>query len=196
MRSRFPRTRAWSLVVIATLVASRAGAQGFTSVTPFVSYARGSAIGDPSSAGLSVAMMGGNAGLRASGAILLDERNRLDPDAPRGWDIDGDLLLRLGGGHSHRRFHDDAGLSLVPFGFVGLGGRRRPATISTFAGTETTSTYTRTWSYGGGLALALSRALEISGEARWRNLRDPNGTGWHAAGTPELRLGVALNFGE
>ncbi len=160
-------------------VALGAGAQATSSFGPFVAYTSGRSIGAPVTAGAELALFAGTFGVRGSGAILLDDRGRLDASAPLGWDTDADLVMRLGhpGGQS---------FSLVPYAFAGIGGRSRP---NAYTGTND---FSHTWSYGGGLALGLSHALQITAEARQRAMRAVGETQWHSTGGAEVRLGVML----
>lgn len=54
----------------------------------------------------------------------------------------------------------------------------------------------RTWSYGGGLQLALGRLLSVNGEARWRHLATPaTYADSQFVGGIEYRIGVGFHFG-
>lgn len=167
-------------LALSAVVATTVAAQAVSGFGPFVAYPTGAHFDSPASAGASMTVYNaGIFGLRGSGAILLDG-GRLDASAPRGWDVDGDLLLRLGRASS-------ISFSLVPYAFAGLGGRSRPVLGAP-------NDYSHTWSYGGGVALALSRALEITGEARQRAMRETGETKWRSAGPTELRLGAAFRM--
>jgi cell wall-associated NlpC family hydrolase len=81
------------------------------------------------------------------------------------------------------------GEGFMPYTFVGLG-------LESSAQPVQFTDAIRTWSYGGGLQLALGHILSISGEARWRHLA--------AMATPadtqfvrgiEYRVGLGLHFG-
>lgn len=166
---------------LAVLAASTATAQASSSFGPFVAYTGGRNISAPVTAGAQMTVFSGLFGIRGSGAILLDDRSRLDASAPNGWDIDGDLVMRLG--HA-----GGASFSLVPYAFTGIGGRSRP---DAFTGA---TDFSHTWSYGGGISLGLSRALQITGEARQRAMRATGETQWHSTGGAEIRLGAMFHL--
>ncbi len=169
-------------VGILALAASSAGAQAASSFGPFVAYTSGRNISTPVTAGAEMALFGsGLFGFRGSGAILLDDRGRLDASAPHGWDVDGDLVLRLG----HPGF---GSFSLVPYAFTGIGGMSRPDALTG------AKDFFHTWSYGGGVSLGLSRSLQITGEARQRAMRATGDTQWHSTGGAETRLGLMFRI--
>lgn len=165
---------------LVAFTALAAGAQGSSSFGPFVGYTSGHGITSPVTAGAGIAFFAGALGVRGSGAILLDDRGRLDASAPYGWDTDADLVMRLGRPTGQS-------FSLVPYAFAGIGGRSRP---DSFTGVND---FYHTWSYGGGVALGLSHSLQITGEARQRAMRVTGETQWHSTGGAELRLGLMLN---
>ncbi len=166
---------------VLALAASAAGAQGSSSFGPFVAYTSGHNISTPVTAGAQMALFSGLFGVRGSGAILLDDRGRLDASAPHGWDMDGDLVLRLG----HPGF---ASFSLVPYAFTGIGGMSRPDALTG------AKEFYHTWSYGGGVSLGLSRSLQITAEARQRAMRATGETQWHSTGGAEMRVGLLFHL--
>jgi cell wall-associated NlpC family hydrolase len=81
------------------------------------------------------------------------------------------------------------GEGIMPYGFAGLG-------LESSAQPATFTDAIRTWSYGGGLQLALGRLLSVNGEVRSRHLAAP--------ATPadtqfvrglEYRVGIGFHFG-
>ena len=73
------------------------------------------------------------------------------------------------------------------FGGIGLESSAQPAGFTDAI---------RTWSYGGGLQLALGRLLSVNGEARWRHLAAPAAPAdsQFVRGI-EYRVGIGLHFG-
>ncbi len=81
------------------------------------------------------------------------------------------------------------GEGFMPYSFVGLG-------LESSAQPVQFTDAIRTWSYGGGLQLALGHILAVSGEARWRRLAAPAAyaDSQFVRGI-EYRIGVGFHFG-
>jgi cell wall-associated NlpC family hydrolase len=97
------------------------------------------------------------------------------------WATDADLLL----GPVNARLGE--GFMPYAFGGVGMGSSAQPVNFTDVI---------RTWSYGGGVQLALGRMLSVNGEARSRHLAAPAtyADSQFVRGL-EYRLGIGLHFG-
>jgi cell wall-associated NlpC family hydrolase len=81
------------------------------------------------------------------------------------------------------------GEGIMPYGFAGLG-------LESSAQPATFTDAIRTWSYGGGLQLALGRLLSINGEARSRHLAAPaSPADSQFVRGLEYRVGIGFHFG-
>jgi cell wall-associated NlpC family hydrolase len=125
-------------------------------------------IGIRGSGGLGLSSMSTQPGLRQGQANLV-------------WATNADLML----GPVNAALGE--GFMPYTFGGIGMESSAQPAAFTDAI---------RTWSYGGGLQLALGRLLSVNGEARWRHLA--------AAATPadsqfvrgiEYRVGIGFHFG-
>ena len=135
--------------------------------------------------GLSLSVGTPYVGIRGGGALGISSLG-VQPGAGQGssnlvWATNADLLM----GPVNARL----GEGFMPYAFAGVGmeSSAQPATFTDAI---------RTWSYGGGLQLALGRLLSVNGEARSRHLA--------AMATPadsqfvrgiEYRIGIGLHFG-
>jgi cell wall-associated NlpC family hydrolase len=124
-------------------------------------------------------------GIRGSGGLGLSSIST-QPGLRQGqsnlvWATNADLMLGP--------VNAGLGEGFMPYTFGGIGmeSSAQPAAFTDAI---------RTWSYGGGLQLALGRLLSVNGEARWRHLA--------AAATPadsqfvrgiEYRVGIGFHFG-
>ncbi len=136
--------------------------------------------------GLSLSVGTPYVGIRGSGGLgissLTNQGSGLN-QSPSNlvWATNADLLF----GPVNARL----GEGIMPYGFVGLG-------LESSAQPTAFTDAIRTWSYGGGLQLALGSLLSINGEARSRRLAAP--------ATPadsqfvrgiEYRVGIGIHFG-
>ena len=143
--------------VCLALTASSADAQARLSTELFI--ARNSALAPGSSLyGLGLTLGGGPIGLRASGAAAFRTRSNDDGESITidAWTGEVDLILEPG-----LLGAVGADLPLSPYVFGGVG----QVSTTDFDG------FRQRWaslSYGGGLAVPLTRALGITGEARYR----------------------------
>jgi cell wall-associated NlpC family hydrolase len=81
------------------------------------------------------------------------------------------------------------GEGIMPYGFAGLG-------LESSAQPATFTDAIRTWSYGGGLQLALGRLLSINGEVRSRHLAAPaTAADSQFVRGLEYRVGIGFHFG-
>jgi len=136
--------------------------------------------------GLSLGVGSPYLGIRGSGGMGVSNRVWPQMSADTGvtklvWATNADLILGP----------VNAGLSegIMPYAFAGIG-------MESAAEPVNFTDVIRTWSYGGGLQLALGRTLSVNGEVRSRHLAAP--------ATPadsqfvralEYRVGVGLHFG-
>ncbi len=123
-------------------------------------------------------------GLRTSGGLGISSLGTQAPGQNPSsvvWATDADLMLGP--------VNAGLGEGFMPYSFAGIG-------MQSSAQPTGFTDALRTWSYGGGLQLALGRVLSVSGEARSRHLA--------AIATPadsqfvrgiEYRVGIGLHFG-
>jgi cell wall-associated NlpC family hydrolase len=135
--------------------------------------------------GLSLSVGTPYLGIRGSGGLGISSMST-QPGLSQGpsnlvWATNADLMLGP--------VNAGLGEGFMPYTFGGIGmeSSAQPAVFTDAI---------RTWSYGGGLQLALGRLLSVNGEARWRHLA--------AAATPadtqfvrgiEYRVGIGFHFG-
>ncbi|HEY8833674.1 MAG TPA: C40 family peptidase [Gemmatimonadaceae bacterium] len=135
--------------------------------------------------GLSLSLGTPYVGIRTSGGLGISS---LSPDSNFGqsssnlvWATDADLMLGP--------MNAGLGEGFMPYTFGGIGMESSAQPIGF-------TDAIRTWSYGGGLQLALGRLLSVNGEARSRHLAAPA----YAADSQfvrgiEYRVGIAFHFG-
>ena len=135
--------------------------------------------------GLSLSVGTPYLGIRGSGGIGVSSINSQagisqgPPDLV--WATDADLLF----GPVNARL----GEGFMPYGFAGLG-------MGSSAQPTTFTDVIRTWSYGGGVQLALGRMLSVNGEVRSRHLAAPaTYADSQFVGGLEYRIGIGLHFG-
>src|SRR5256714_3204013 len=169
----------WYLAVPASLVAQMAGG------VEFYGALDNSAPITRTLGGLSLSVGTPYVGIRGSGGLGISSLT-----APTGttagpsdlvWATNADLMLGP--------VNAGLGEGFMPYTFAGLG-------LESSAQPTSFTDAIRTWSYGGGLQLALGRLLSVNGEARSRHLAAP--------ATPadsqfvrgiEYRVGVGFHFG-
>ena len=136
--------------------------------------------------GLSLSVGTPYVGIRGSGGLGISSLTTSGFGGTQGpsnlvWATNADLLF----GPVNARL----GEGIMPYGFAGLG-------LESSAQPATFTDAIRTWSYGGGLQLALGRLLSVNGEVRSRHLAAP--------ATPadtqfvrglEYRVGIGIHFG-
>ncbi|HMG70495.1 MAG TPA: C40 family peptidase [Gemmatimonadaceae bacterium] len=136
--------------------------------------------------GLSLSVGTPYVGIRGSGGLGINSLTTSSFGGSQGpsdlvWATNADLLF----GPVNARL----GEGIMPYGFAGLG-------LESSAQPATFTDAIRTWSYGGGLQLALGRLLSVNGEVRSRHLAAP--------ATPadtqfvrglEYRVGIGFHFG-
>ena len=177
--------------VVVAVAASSAAAQTRLSTELF--FARNSVLASGTPLyGLALGLYGGPIGLRASGALAFrtETVNRVDVVRTGAWTGEVDLILRPAVLGSEER-------TVFPFAPYVFGG------IGRISGVEVDG-FRSHWtgaSYGAGLAVPLTRALGVSGEARYRlplaEALDENNTdfdrsfprGW------EYRFGLSITLG-
>ncbi len=136
--------------------------------------------------GLSLGVGTPYVGLRGSGAIGISSINAQALGSNQGksdpvWATNIDLLL----GPVNARL----GEGFMPYAFGGLG-------LESGAQPAAFTDAIRTWSYGGGLQLALGRLLSVSGEARSRRLAaQATAADSQFVRGMEYRIGIGLHFG-
>jgi len=124
-------------------------------------------------------------GIRGSGALGVSsvgpQGGGMDGPSTLAWATDADLVL----GPVNARL----GVGFMPYTFVGAG-------LMSSAYPATFTDAIRTWSYGGGVQLALGRILSVNGEARRRHLAAPAtyADSQFVRGL-EYRIGLGLHFG-
>jgi cell wall-associated NlpC family hydrolase len=135
--------------------------------------------------GLSLSVGTPYLGIRGSGGIGVSSPSS-QAGASQGpadlvWATDADLLL----GPVNARLGE--GFMPYAFGGVGMGSSAQPVSFTDVI---------RTWSYGGGVQLALGRMLSVNGEARSRHLAAPAtyADSQFVRGL-EYRIGIGLHFG-
>ena len=124
-------------------------------------------------------------GIRGSGALGVSsvgpQGGSVDGPSTLAWATDADLVL----GPVNARL----GVGFMPYTFVGAG-------MMSSAYPANFTDAIRTWSYGGGVQLALGRILSVNGEARSRHLAAPAtyADSQFVRGL-EYRIGLGLHFG-
>jgi len=124
-------------------------------------------------------------GIRGSGALGVasvgPQGDGLDGPSSLAWATDADLVL----GPVNARL----GVGFMPYTFVGAG-------LMSSAYPASFTDAIRTWSYGGGVQLALGRILSVNGEVRSRHLAAPAtyADSQFVRGL-EYRMGIGLHFG-
>jgi cell wall-associated NlpC family hydrolase len=125
-------------------------------------------------------------GIRGSGGLGISSLSAQSSGVNRGpsnlvWATNADLLF----GPVNARL----GEGFMPYGFAGLG-------LESSAQPATFTDAIRTWSYGGGVQLALGSLLSINGEARSRHLAAPATVvdSQFVRGI-EYRVGIGFHFG-
>lgn len=178
-------------ILILLLAPMQARAQSEATVGAFMSSAPTARIGDPAPtlAGVTLGFYGGQFGLRGSGGLWLRTTDAATANATtisvNQWGVDGDAVLRLNPWNM-----------ASPYGFIGLGAVGRNDTDYTAAGDAVTRRTTQqTWSYGGGMSIRPVRALELSGEARYRRPIVSEGVIPRMQSRMEYRGGLALFLG-
>jgi cell wall-associated NlpC family hydrolase len=136
--------------------------------------------------GLSLSMGTPYVGIRGSGALGISSLTTQSLGFNQGasnlvWATNADLLLGP--------VNAGLGEGFMPYTFVGLG-------LESSAEPAAFTDAIRTWSYGGGLQLALGRLVSVNGEARSRHLAAPA----MAADSQfvrgiEYRVGIGFHFG-
>jgi hypothetical protein len=135
--------------------------------------------------GLSLSVGTPYIGIRGSGGLgissLSAQNNFGQPSSNLVWATDADLLLGP--------MNAGLGEGFMPYTFGGIGMESSAQPIGF-------TDAIRTWSYGGGLQLALGRLLSVNGEARSRHLAAPAfpADSQFVRGI-EYRVGIAFHFG-
>ena len=135
--------------------------------------------------GLSLSVGSPFVGIRGSGALgvtsLGPQGGSVDGPSTLAWATDADLVL----GPVNARL----GVGFMPYTFIGAG-------MMSSAYPSGFTDAIRTWSYGGGVQLALGRILSVNGEARSRHLAAPAtyADSQFVRGL-EYRIGLGLHFG-
>ena len=136
--------------------------------------------------GLSLSVGTPYVGIRGSGGLGISSLTTGAFGATSGpsnlvWATNADLLF----GPVNARL----GEGFMPYGFAGLG-------LESSAQPATFTDAIRTWSYGGGLQLALGRLLSINGEVRSRHLAAPaTAADSQFVRGVEYRVGIGFHFG-
>lgn len=136
--------------------------------------------------GLSLSVGTPYVGIRGSGGLGISSLTTDAFGAAPGpsnlvWATNADLLF----GPVNARL----GEGFMPYGFAGLG-------LESSAQPATFTDAIRTWSYGGGLQLALGRLLSINGEVRSRHLAAPaTAADSQFVRGVEYRVGIGFHFG-
>src|ERR1700682_2399132 len=135
--------------------------------------------------GLSLSVGTPYVGIRGSGGLgissLTNQGGLNQGSSNLVWATNADLLF----GPVNARL----GEGIMPYGFAGLG-------LESSAQPSVFTDAIRTWSYGGGLQLALGSLLSVNGEARSRRLAAPP-TAAHSQFVRgiEYRVGIGIHFG-
>ncbi|MFL5484293.1 MAG: C40 family peptidase [Gemmatimonadaceae bacterium] len=136
--------------------------------------------------GLSLSVGTPYVGLRGSGGLGISSLNPQTTGGPGGpsnlvWATNADLMLGP--------VNAGLGEGFMPYTFAGLG-------LESSAQPTSFTDAIRTWSYGGGLQLALGRLLSVNGEARSRHLAAPASLAdsQFVRGI-EYRVGIGFHFG-
>ncbi|HUQ97892.1 MAG TPA: C40 family peptidase [Gemmatimonadaceae bacterium] len=135
--------------------------------------------------GLSLSLGTPYLGIRGSGAIgissLGDQSGFGQGTSDPVWATDADLLLGP--------VNAGLGEGFMPYTFAGIG---MQSSAAPFSFTDAI----RTWSYGGGLQLALGSSLSVNGEARYRRLAaDAMRADSQFVRGLEYRIGLGFHFG-
>lgn len=133
--------------------------------------------------GVSLSVVTPVLGLRGSGGIGTSSWGPQSAGAASGlaWAMDADVLLGS--------LNTGRGPGILPYSFAGIG------LMSSAEPTDFTNAV-QTWSYGGGVQLALGRVLSINGEARSRHLAGPaTYADSLMVGGLEYRFGIGFSFG-
>ena len=135
--------------------------------------------------GLSLSMGTPYLGIRGSGGIgssSLGYQSGLSQGPSQVvWATDADLLLGP--------MNAGLGEGFMPYTFGGIGMQSAAEPLSF-------TDAIRTWSYGGGLQLALGRLVSVSGEARFRHLAQvATSADSQFVRGPEFRIGLGFHFG-
>lgn len=178
-------------LLVLVLASAEARAQSETTFGAFMSGAPTARAGDPAPtlAGVTLGFYGGQFGLRGSGGVWLHTEDAAAANATtvsvNQWGVDGDAVLRLSPWNM-----------TSPYGFIGIGAVGRNDTDYAAAGDPVTRRTTQqTWSYGGGMSVRPTRALELSGEARYRRPIVSDGATPNMQPRMEYRAGIAVFFG-
>jgi hypothetical protein len=178
-------------MLVLMLAPAESRAQSEASFGAFMSSAPTARIGDPAPtlAGVTLGFYGGQFGLRGSGGVWLETQEAATANATtvsvNQWGVDGDAVLRLSPWNM-----------ASPYGFIGIGAVGRNDTDYDDAGDAVTRRTTQqTWSYGGGMSVRPVRALELSGEARYRRPIVSEGATPSMQSRMEYRAGLAIFFG-
>ena len=136
--------------------------------------------------GLSLSLGTPFIGIRGSGGLgvsTLETQTAFSQGRPSNlvWATNADLILGP--------VNAGLGEGFMPYTFGGIG-------MESSAQPVGFTDAIHTWSYGGGLQLALGRLLSINGEARWRHLATPatSADSQYVRGI-EYRVGIGLHFG-
>jgi cell wall-associated NlpC family hydrolase len=136
--------------------------------------------------GLSLSVGTPYVGIRGSGGLGINSLTTSGFGGTQGpsdvvWATNADLLF----GPVNARL----GEGIMPYGFAGLG-------LESSAQPATFTDAIRTWSYGGGLQLALGRLLSVNGEVRSRHLAAPaTPADTQFVRALEYRVGIGFHFG-
>ncbi|HEX9310197.1 MAG TPA: C40 family peptidase, partial [Gemmatimonadaceae bacterium] len=135
--------------------------------------------------GLSLSVGTPYVGIRGSGGLgissLTTQAGTTNGPSNLVWATNADLMLGP--------VNAGLGEGFMPYSFAGLG-------LESSAQPASFTDAIRTWSYGGGLQLALGRVLSVNGEARSRHLAAPasSADSQFVRGI-EYRVGIGLHFG-
>ena len=136
--------------------------------------------------GLSLSVGTPYVGIRGSGGLGISSLTTQGSGLNQGpsnvvWATNADLLF----GPVNARL----GEGIMPYGFAGLG-------LESSAQPRVFTDAIRTWSYGGGLQLALGSLLSVNGEARSRRLAAPaTAADSQFVRGIEYRVGIGIHFG-
>src|SRR5512132_477254 len=136
--------------------------------------------------GLSLSVGTPFVGIRGSGALGISTLGNQATVAGQNaadlvWSTNADLMLGP--------VNAGLGEGFMPYSFAGLG-------LESSAQPVTFTDAIRTWSYGGGLQLALGRLLSVNGEVRSRHLAAPaTAADSQFVRALEYRVGIGFHFG-
>lgn len=122
-------------------------------------------------------------GLRGSGGLGTSSWGPAGAGSPSdlAWAMDADLLIGS--------LNTGRGPGLLPYSFAGIG-------MMSSAEPSGFTSAVQTWSYGGGVQVALGRTLALTGEARSRHLTSPATYADSVmVGGLEYRFGIGFSFG-